>query len=128
MFVLLFWQERQPVSSQFHIPTGFAHRSIHIGGLRGLLTDRETVYLPSTAVHSGKENNCFVFLLDKESLCVSHAYVTDVFQTWQNIPYSKALYELSHASQLINSLRAKLFRGNINMYLHFMSFLHTDMP
>ena len=27
-----------------------------------------------------------------------------------------------------NSLCAKFFRGNINMYLHFMSFLHTDMP
>ena len=29
---------------------------------------------------------------------------------------------------VINSLRAKFFRGNINMYLHFMSFFHTDMP
>ena len=28
----------------------------------------------------------------------------------------------------INSLHAKFFRGNISMYLHFMSFLHTDMP
>ena len=27
-----------------------------------------------------------------------------------------------------NSLRAKSFGGNINMYLHFMSFLHTDIP
>ena len=27
-----------------------------------------------------------------------------------------------------NSLRAKFFTGNINMYLHFMSFLHIDMP
>ena len=30
--------------------------------------------------------------------------------------------------EFINSLRAKLFRGNINKYLHFMPFLHTDMP
>ena len=27
-----------------------------------------------------------------------------------------------------NPLHAKFFRRNINMYLHFMSFLHTDMP
>ena len=27
----------------------------------------------------------------------------------------------------INSFRAKFFRGNINIYLHFMSLLHTDM-
>ena len=27
---------------------------------------------------------------------------------------------------LINPLRAKFFRGNVNIYLHFMSFLHTD--
>ena len=28
---------------------------------------------------------------------------------------------------IINPLRAKFFRGNINIYLHFMSFLHIDM-
>ena len=27
---------------------------------------------------------------------------------------------------LINPLRAKLFRGNINIYQHFVSFLHID--
>ena len=27
---------------------------------------------------------------------------------------------------LLNPLRAKLFRGNISIYLHFMSFLHSD--
>ena len=31
-------------------------------------------------------------------------------------------------AMLLNSLCAKFFRGNINMYLHFMSFLHTEMP
>ena len=28
--------------------------------------------------------------------------------------------------QCVNPLRAKLLRENINMYLHFMSFLHTN--
>ena len=27
----------------------------------------------------------------------------------------------------LNPLRAKFFRGNINVYLHFMSLLHIDM-
>ena len=27
----------------------------------------------------------------------------------------------------LNSLRAELFKRNINMYLHFVSFLHIDM-
>ena len=27
---------------------------------------------------------------------------------------------------IINPLRAKFFRGNINIYLHFVSFLHID--
>ena len=27
----------------------------------------------------------------------------------------------------LNRLRAKLFRGNLNIYLHFVSFLHIDM-
>ena len=30
-------------------------------------------------------------------------------------------------ADLINPLRAKFFRVNINMSLHFMSFLHIDM-
>ena len=33
-----------------------------------------------------------------------------------------------YAPQQLNPLRAKFFSGNINMYLHVMSFLHTDMP
>ena len=28
---------------------------------------------------------------------------------------------------MTNPLRAKFFRGNKNIYLHFMSFLHMDM-
>ena len=28
--------------------------------------------------------------------------------------------------QSVNPLRAKFFRENINIYLHFMSFLHTN--
>ena len=39
-----FGKKEQPVSSPFHIPNGFAHNSGHVGGLRGFLTDRETVY------------------------------------------------------------------------------------
>ena len=27
---------------------------------------------------------------------------------------------------MVNPLRAKFFRGNINIYLHFVSFLHID--
>ena len=30
--------------------------------------------------------------------------------------------------KIVDSLRAKFFRGNINRYLCFMSFLQTDMP
>ena len=28
--------------------------------------------------------------------------------------------------QYVNPLRAKFFKGNINIYLHFVSFLHID--
>ena len=45
MFEPLLWQKKgQPVSSLFHIPTGFAHNSGLVDGLRGFPTDRETVY------------------------------------------------------------------------------------
>ena len=53
MFEWSFWQ---PVSSSFHIPTGFAHNSGHAGGLRGFSTDRETVYRNCLPMHDGKEN------------------------------------------------------------------------
>ena len=33
----------------------------------------------------------------------------------------------AHNPNLINPLRAKFFRGNSNIYLHFMSFLQIDM-
>ena len=33
-------------------------------------------------------------------------------------------YELHTA--IINPLRAKFFRGNMNVYLHFVSFFHID--
>ena len=39
-----FGKKGQPVSSLFHIPTGFAHNAGHAVGLRGFSTDRETVY------------------------------------------------------------------------------------
>ena len=32
-----------------------------------------------------------------------------------------------HATVLLNPLHAKFFGGNINIYLHFMSFLHIDL-
>ena len=44
MFAPLFCQERQPVSSVFHIPTGFMHSSARDGGQHGFSTDRETIY------------------------------------------------------------------------------------
>ena len=34
---------------------------------------------------------------------------------------------ISAMETLLNPLRAKLFRGNINIYLHFMSLLNIDM-
>ena len=41
---------------------------------------------------------------------------------------SKAGVLSAYKSDLtLNSLRAKFFRGNINIYLHFMSLLHIDM-
>ena len=35
-----------------------------------------------------------------------------------------AVYPLRNANAYVNPLRAKFVRGNINMYLHFVSFLH----
>ena len=61
MFAPLFCQERQPVSSVFHIPTGFMHSSARDGGQHGFSTDRETVYsmqhkyidsLPQCGIHA----------------------------------------------------------------------------
>ena len=35
--------------------------------------------------------------------------------------------DLIHMHAYVNPLRAKLFKGNKNIYLHFMSFLHIDL-
>ena len=34
--------------------------------------------------------------------------------------------EMRTISTIFNPLRAKFFRGNINIYLHFVSFVHID--
>ena len=41
-------------------------------------------------------------------------------------PFSKSLLSYNICGISINPLRAKFFRGNINIYLHLVSFLHID--
>ena len=40
--------------------------------------------------------------------------------------YHKVLYIMACTSYILNPLRATFSRDNINVYLHFMSFLHTN--
>ena len=40
-------------------------------------------------------------------------------------PTSRIIWADARTEASVNSLRAKFFRVNINIYLHFMSFLHT---
>ena len=49
-------------------------------------------------------------------------------KTWMNndIPHETTDVITYPCHDLINPLRAKFFRGNINIYLHFVSFLHID--
>ena len=42
-------------------------------------------------------------------------------------PYKSMNQHYTSQQLEINPLRAKFFRGNINIYLHFVSFLHIDM-
>ena len=43
------------------------------------------------------------------------------------IYYSLAIRMVANATKnKVNPLRAKLFKGNINIHLHFVSFLHID--
>ena len=51
----------------------------------------------------------------------------DQGQSKQDFAYSLAISTAITGPDCINPLRAKFFRGNINMYLHFVSFLHIDM-
>ena len=41
--------------------------------------------------------------------------------------YIQCIKHITKYQVYLNPLRAKFFRGNINIYLHFVSFLHTDM-
>ena len=42
------------------------------------------------------------------------------------IPLREVLDVINSCNNTINPLRAKFFRGNINIYLHFVSFIHFD--
>ena len=46
---------------------------------------------------------------------------------WAYLVNWKCWWQCRHKLSVIDTLRAKFFRVNINMYLHFMSFLHIDM-
>ena len=48
-----------------------------------------------------------------------------VFLCWMQDSKTKSKKSKSKKT-LFNPLRAKFFRGNINIYLHFVSFLHID--
>ena len=47
--------------------------------------------------------------------------------TLMTSPVTNELTRLCEYQDDLNTLRAKFFRVNINMSLHFMSFLHIDM-
>ena len=64
-------------------------------------------------------NNAFIFCF---VFCFSKHYI------FIGLEYCHFMYSTAPLCTLINSLRAKFFRGNINIYLYLMSFLHTDMP
>ena len=52
------------------------------------------------------------------------------FDTWITRPQWVVVWEMASIlswPQWVNPLRAKFFRGNINIYLHFASFLHINM-
>ena len=44
----------------------------------------------------------------------------------QDLWYHKVSFYYTESWINFNPLRAKIFRGNINIYLHFVSFLHID--
>ena len=45
---------------------------------------------------------------------------------WRKPIWKWCLQDVRHFVKSLNPLHAKFFRGNINIYLHFMSFLHTN--
>ena len=60
---------------------------------------------------------------DLTQVCsISILNVQEIPQTCTKLPLKWKLWE-SH----LNPLHAKFFRGNINIYLHFVSFIHIDM-
>ena len=76
-----------------------------------------------------------IYISNFTSVCITKVYTSNYLVS----QYIKHPYVISHESTssckehlwysssiIINPLRAKFFWGNINIYLHFMSFLHID--
>ena len=57
---------------------------------------------------------------------IKHLWRFDCVSLILDIPSSIFVHNTTRES-CINPLRAKFFRGNTNIYLHFMSLLHIDM-
>ena len=64
-------------------------------------------------------------------LIQSWLIISRVLHHWSKCNSPRKAYESncysSFENNTLNPLHAKFFRGNINIYLHFMSLLHIDM-
>ena len=78
-----------------------------------------------------KSVNCWQIFINRTHLLFRVSVYGYVYMCNQNHNKRCTVTDNDSNKQLtniwLNSLRAKFFRGNINMYLHFMSLLHIDM-
>ena len=90
-----------------------------------------THIISNSFMFGGKSVNCWQIFINRTHLLFRVSVYGYVYMCNQNHNKRCTVADSDSNKQLtniwLNSLHAKFFRGNINMYLHFMSLLHIDM-
>ena len=56
----------------------------------------------------------------------SHVCFWEFLKSWRHLYTEASLRDIFAHIVYVNPLRSNFFRGNINIYLNFVSFLHID--
>ena len=71
------------------------------------------------------DDECLFNNEDITIMIIEIIYWVSLINPWRAVRLGKMLAILNYII-VVNPLRAKFFRGNIKIHLHFVSFLHID--
>ena len=98
---------------------------VNLGALKSSLLNKLNIFQRMGGISQGTFQSV---PLKFHTKYLTHTLRETSFVDVQNLraPRFTSSFSNTKMSSVFNPLRAKFFRGNINIYLHFVSYLHID--